>query len=75
MKSDTGSQATTTAVNVSLIYKALCPSNSFDFAQSYRGLGQIFFLRMIEAFDLTAAFTFYTATQMDGVHIIGPPAK
>lgn len=31
--------------------------------------------RMIEAFDLTAAFTYDTATQMDGLHIIGPPAK
>jgi len=31
--------------------------------------------KLLEAFDLTAAFTFDTATQMDGLHIIGPPAK
>jgi hypothetical protein len=31
--------------------------------------------KMISAFDLTAAFTYDTATQMDGMHLIGPPAK
>lgn len=30
---------------------------------------------MINAFDMTSAFTYDTATQMDGIHIIGPPAK
>jgi hypothetical protein len=31
--------------------------------------------KMINAFDLTAAFTYDTATQMDGLHMIGPPTK
>ena len=30
---------------------------------------------MIQAMDMTAAFTYDTATQMDGLHIIGPPMK
>jgi hypothetical protein len=30
---------------------------------------------MINAFDLSAAFTYDTATQMDGLHLIGPPTK
>ena len=31
--------------------------------------------RTINAFDLTAAFTFDSATQNDGLHLIGPPMK
>jgi hypothetical protein len=31
--------------------------------------------RMLNLYDMTAAFTFDTATQMDGMHIIGPPMK
>jgi hypothetical protein len=31
--------------------------------------------RMLSALDLTAAFTYDTATQQDGLHIIGPPMK
>ena len=31
--------------------------------------------KMINAFDMTAAFTFDSATQNDGMHIIGPPMK
>ena len=31
--------------------------------------------KMINAFDTTAAFTYDSATQNDGLHIIGPPAK
>ena len=31
--------------------------------------------RTINAFDLTAAFTFDSATQNDGMHLIGPPMK
>lgn len=31
--------------------------------------------RMLNSFDLSAAFTYDTATQMDGMHIIGPPMK
>ena len=31
--------------------------------------------QMLNAFDLSAAFTYDTATQMDGMHIIGPPMK
>jgi len=31
--------------------------------------------KFLEFFDLTAAFTYASATQMDGVHIIGPPMK
>ena len=30
---------------------------------------------MLNSFDTTAAFTYDTATQMDGMHIIGPPMK
>jgi hypothetical protein len=30
---------------------------------------------MLNLYDMTAAFTFDTATQMDGMHIIGPPMK
>jgi hypothetical protein len=30
---------------------------------------------MIQAMDMTAAFTYDSATQMDGLHIIGPPMK
>lgn len=32
-------------------------------------------LKMINAFDMTAAFTYDSATQMDGMHMIGPPMK
>lgn len=43
-----------------------------EFAQrELRGRGY----RMLQAMDLTAAFTFDSATQMDGLHIIGPPMK
>ena len=31
--------------------------------------------KVIDALELTKAFTYDTATQMDGVHIIGPPMK
>ena len=31
--------------------------------------------KYLEAYDLSAAFTYDTATQMDGMHIIGPPMK
>jgi hypothetical protein len=31
--------------------------------------------RMINFYDMTKAFTYDTATQMDGMHIIGPPMK
>jgi hypothetical protein len=31
--------------------------------------------RMINLYDMTTAFTYDTATQMDGMHIIGPPMK
>jgi hypothetical protein len=31
--------------------------------------------KLIEAFELSAAFTFDTAGQHDGLHIVGPPAK
>jgi hypothetical protein len=31
--------------------------------------------KMLQVYDLSAAFTFDTATQSDGMHIIGPPMK
>merc|ERR1711957_1019010 len=31
--------------------------------------------KMINAFDMSAAFTYDTATQNDGLHIVGPPMK
>jgi hypothetical protein len=31
--------------------------------------------RMLNFYDMTAAFTYDTATQGDGMHIIGPPMK
>jgi len=31
--------------------------------------------KYLDAYDLSAAFTYDTATQMDGMHIIGPPMK
>ena len=31
--------------------------------------------KMINAFDMSAAFTYDTATQFDGLHLIGPPMK
>jgi len=31
--------------------------------------------KMLNAFDMSAAFTYDTATQSDGMHIIGPPMK
>jgi hypothetical protein len=31
--------------------------------------------KMLQVYDLSAAFTFDTATQSDGMHIVGPPMK
>lgn len=31
--------------------------------------------KMLNAFDMSAAFTYETATQFDGMHIVGPPMK
>jgi hypothetical protein len=31
--------------------------------------------KMINTFDMSAAFPYDTATQMDGMHVIGPPMK
>ena len=31
--------------------------------------------KMPNAFDMSAAFSYDTATQLDGLHIIGPPMK
>jgi hypothetical protein len=31
--------------------------------------------KMLNALDLSAAWTYDTATQFDGMHIIGPPMK
>ena len=30
---------------------------------------------MLNLYDMTKAFSYDTATQMDGLHIIGPPMK
>ena len=31
--------------------------------------------KMINGFDVTAAFTYDTAGQFDGMHIVGPPIR